>query len=346
MEPRVFGNLLQIRGSIAFGCSSLGFPWGRPANIQTLVGSRRQHEPLQVRLGSHWHPHAAGSLSIPHSSLGAPASQAPGTWHRSHQTGPGERNSEMFSLFVLWLELVDTLVTILMAAGFFVCLVGWLIFVSFLVFHLQQQDLDIDGNGNPLRYSCLENPRDRGAWWAAVYGVTQSWTLKRLSSSSRNIHSSWLLFPDGLLGSVEWGFLCDILGFFALLFCFYTSEHMLVWTSSLHPATPFFLVNVTFSSHSLRLFLFAKEFLCIRSKGCWIFSLCLMQSIFAPQRNLLFYSGPLVLFCSVLFWSRGGCLYIQNVAACAVCVYWRQIPCGCLCLLIHFPFWGLSLSYF
>ena len=39
-------------------------------------------------------------------------------------------------------------------------------------------------NGNPLQCSCLENPRDGGAWWAAVYGVTQSWTrLKRLSSS-------------------------------------------------------------------------------------------------------------------------------------------------------------------
>ena len=32
------------------------------------------------------------------------------------------------------------------------------------------------GNGNPLQCSCLENPRDGGAWWAAVYGVTQSWT--------------------------------------------------------------------------------------------------------------------------------------------------------------------------
>ena len=42
-----------------------------------------------------------------------------------------------------------------------------------------------EGNGNPLQCSCLENPRDRGAWWAAVYGVAQSWTrLKRLSSSS------------------------------------------------------------------------------------------------------------------------------------------------------------------
>ena len=38
------------------------------------------------------------------------------------------------------------------------------------------------GHGNPLRYSCLENPMDRGAWWAAVHGVTKSRTwLKRLS---------------------------------------------------------------------------------------------------------------------------------------------------------------------
>ena len=42
-----------------------------------------------------------------------------------------------------------------------------------------------EGNGNPLQCSCLENPRDRGAWWAAVYGVAQSGTwLKWLSSSS------------------------------------------------------------------------------------------------------------------------------------------------------------------
>ena len=41
------------------------------------------------------------------------------------------------------------------------------------------------GNGNPLQCSCLENPRDGGAWWAAVYGVAQSQTrLKWLSSSS------------------------------------------------------------------------------------------------------------------------------------------------------------------
>ena len=44
-----------------------------------------------------------------------------------------------------------------------------------------------EGNGDPLQCSCLENPRYGGAWWAAVYGVTQSRPrLKRLSSSSRD----------------------------------------------------------------------------------------------------------------------------------------------------------------
>ena len=45
-----------------------------------------------------------------------------------------------------------------------------------------------EGNGNALQCSCLENPRDRGAWWAAVSGVAQSWTrLKQLSSSSSSM---------------------------------------------------------------------------------------------------------------------------------------------------------------
>ena len=33
-----------------------------------------------------------------------------------------------------------------------------------------------EGNGTPLQYSCLENPRDGGTWWAAIYGVARSWT--------------------------------------------------------------------------------------------------------------------------------------------------------------------------
>ena len=48
-----------------------------------------------------------------------------------------------------------------------------------------------EGNGNPLQCSCLENPRDGGAWKAAVYGVAQSRTrLKRLSSSSMIVYNS------------------------------------------------------------------------------------------------------------------------------------------------------------
>ena len=48
-----------------------------------------------------------------------------------------------------------------------------------------------EGNGNPLQYSCLENPRDWGAWWAAVYGVAQSRTgLKWLSSSSSSMSTT------------------------------------------------------------------------------------------------------------------------------------------------------------
>ena len=46
-----------------------------------------------------------------------------------------------------------------------------------------------EGNGNPLQCSCLENPRNGGAWWAAVYGVTQSLTQLKWLSSNSSIHS-------------------------------------------------------------------------------------------------------------------------------------------------------------
>ena len=56
-----------------------------------------------------------------------------------------------------------------------------------------------EGNGNPLQCFCLENPRDGGAWWAAVYGVAQSRTrLKRLSSSS-SIQSTFKYFCENSL---------------------------------------------------------------------------------------------------------------------------------------------------
>ena len=53
------------------------------------------------------------------------------------------------------------------------------------------------GNDNPLQYSCLENSRDRGAWWATVHGVAKSWT--QLSSHAR----TGLLNPRSYYYSLE-----------------------------------------------------------------------------------------------------------------------------------------------
>ena len=60
-----------------------------------------------------------------------------------------------------------------------------------LIYFMNSRSCIGEGNGNPLQCSCLENPRDGGAWWAALYGVAQSRTrLKRLSSSSSSSSSS------------------------------------------------------------------------------------------------------------------------------------------------------------
>ena len=56
------------------------------------------------------------------------------------------------------------------------------------------------GNGTPLQYSCLENPMDRGAWWAAVHGVAKSWT--RLSDFPFTFHFHALEKEMGTLSSV------------------------------------------------------------------------------------------------------------------------------------------------
>ena len=59
-----------------------------------------------------------------------------------------------------------------------------------------------EGNGSPLQCSCLENPRDGGAWWAAVYGVAQSRTrLKRLSSGSSRCFKGF--YQEGLLKKIK-----------------------------------------------------------------------------------------------------------------------------------------------
>ena len=64
-----------------------------------------------------------------------------------------------------------------------------------------------EGSGNPLQCSCLENPRDGGAWWAAVYGVAQSRTrLKRLSSSSSSMSVVCASAYGDIVTSLSWDF--------------------------------------------------------------------------------------------------------------------------------------------
>ena len=82
-----------------------------------------------------------------------------------------------------------------------------------------------EGNGNPLQCSCLENPREGGGWWSAIYGVAQSRTrLKRLSISSSCWH--WKLLP--------WCQSCDIE---------VTSKYLSVQFSSVHSLSHVWLCN-------------------------------------------------------------------------------------------------------
>ena len=68
-----------------------------------------------------------------------------------------------------------------------------------------------EGNGHPLQCSCLENPRDEGAWWAAVYGVAQGWTrLKRLSSSSSVCFVCLALHPKTLFSKLLLSCFCVV----------------------------------------------------------------------------------------------------------------------------------------
>ena len=104
-------------------------------------------------------------------------------------------------------------------------------------------DYSREGNGNPLQYSCLGDPVDRGAWWAAVHGVAQSQTwLKWLSSSSSMNYSttgllSLPLYPAVCSNScpLNWQYYLTI-SFSAMpfSFCLQTSQHqgLFQWVSS------------------------------------------------------------------------------------------------------------------
>ena len=100
-------------------------------------------------------------------------------------------------------------------------------FACILEFHpwgFHEPSWNGEGNGNPLQYSWLENSRDRGADWAAVYGVTQSQTrLMRLSSSSMEwMGGEWFgIFKSTLTPLRWWRTLCSMpyIWYFLPAFC-------------------------------------------------------------------------------------------------------------------------------
>ena len=86
---------------------------------------------------------------------------------------------------LLGLQMTNSLLCPHVAFSLCACIPGASFIVLISSSYKDTSQIGGEGNGNPLQCSCLENPRDGGAWWAAVYGVAQSQTrLKRLSSTS------------------------------------------------------------------------------------------------------------------------------------------------------------------
>ena len=93
-----------------------------------------------------------------------------------------------------------------------------------------------EGNGNPLQCSCLENPRDGEAWWAADYGVAQSQTrLKRLSSSSSS-RVKYILKGLSCLKVLCWCVFFQSLYFFCLIDLKYTKCQHAVMINTMYGA--------------------------------------------------------------------------------------------------------------
>ena len=153
-----------------------------------------------------------------------------------------------------------------------------------------------EGNGNPFQCSCLENPRDGRAWWAAVYGVAQSWTrLRRLSSSSSsNIHiytmeyysyinNIFFIYPsvDGHLGCFH---ILVIVNSALMNIRLHVSFPVMVFSRYLPRSTPT-------GSYATSVFNFLRNLLIVLYSGCTSLhshKQCRMVPLSPPPQNLLF----------------------------------------------------------
>ena len=136
-----------------------------------------------------------------------------------------------------------------------------------------------EGNGNPLQCSCLENPRDGGAWWAAVCGVAQSRTrLKWLSSSSSSRQNKYFLKSRFLV-------------------CLWSSAFTLPPLLALHPLTkptthgnP----NLPFSASYLGSYFFCLEYSFYSSGLLWQFSFFFIHAytLTSSRCPLIFHPAP------------------------------------------------------
>ena len=86
------------------------------------------------------------------------------------------------------------------------------------------EDSPGEGNGNPLQYSCLENPMDGGAWWATVHGVAKSWT--RLSDFTHSLIHSHIVYYAVLIWGPPWFFIKSNVYTIINTFSFLTTHHL------------------------------------------------------------------------------------------------------------------------
>ena len=109
---------------------------------------------------------------------------------------------------------------------------------EWLSFHFSPSCIG-EGNGNPLQCSCLENPRDGGAWWASVYRVTQSQTWLKWLSSSSNLFFVSTDLPICL--SYKWNLtICGLLWLISFTWHVFKNCMVCQW----HIKTPFLNQNL------------------------------------------------------------------------------------------------------